>query len=463
MLDQSTRAEILKLHEQGHSIRGIARAMQLSRGAVRHVLRSATDQVPQLERPEKATPYREQILELYQRCKGNLVRVHEELVAAGAQLSYPALTAFCRRQGIGQERKLPVGEYHFTPAQEMQHDTSPHRVEIGGQLRLVQTASLVLCYSRMLFFEFFPTFTRFDCKVFLTDALQYFDGSCEICMIDNTHVVVLQGTGRNMVPVPEMASFAERYGFQFQAHEKGDANRSARVERQFHYIENNFLAGRSFQDWDHANRQARAWCDKVNAEYRSKLKACPRELFATERAYLQALPIWVPPVYRLHQRLVDMAGYVSINNNRYSVPEEFLGLQVEARETKDSIEIYRGPRLIACHRRVLDATGCRYSLPQHHRPRGQGLKPKPSDSSPEEKRLRQEVPEIIPYLEALKKHYSGRATLPLRRLLHMVEDYPRAPLLEAIATAGKYGLFDLERVENLILRKLAREYFLIQP
>lgn len=463
MLDQSTRAAILKLHEQGHSIRGIARAMQLSRGAVRHVLRAATDQVPQLERPEKATPYREQILELYQRCKGNLVRVHEELVAIGAQLSYPALTAFCRRQGIGEERKPPVGEYHFQPGQEMQHDTSPHRVEIGGHQRLVQTASLVLCYSRMLFFEFFPTFTRFDCKVFLTDALHYFEGSCEICMIDNTHVVVLQGTGRNMVPVPEMASFAERYGFQFQAHEKGDANRSARVERQFHYIENNFLAGRSFQDWDDANRQARAWCDKVNAEYRSKLKACPRELFATERAYLKALPIWVPPVYRLHQRLVDMAGYVSINNNRYSVPEEFLGLQVEARETKDSIEIYRGPRRIACHRRVLDATGCRYSLPEHHRPRGQGLKPKPSDSSPEEKRLRQEAPEIIPYLEALKKHYCGRATLPLRRLLHLVEDYPRAPLLEAIATAGQYGLFDLERVENLILRKLAREYFLLQP
>jgi hypothetical protein len=417
--------------------------------------------VPALVRPEKATPYREQILELYARCKGNLVRVHEELVTAGAQLSYPALTAFCRRQGIGQEHKPPVGEYHFERGQEMQHDTSPHRVTIGEQLRLLQTASLVLCYSRMLFFEFFPTFTRFDCKVFLTDALQYFGGSCHICMIDNTHVVVLQGTGRNMVPVPEMACFAERYGFEFQAHEKGDVNRSARVERNFSYIENNFLAGRSFQDWDDANRQARAWCDKVNAEYRSKLKASPRELFASEQAYLKPLPVWVPPVYRLHQRLVDMAGYVSINNNRYSVPEEFLGLQVEVRETKESIEVYRGPRLIACHRRVLEPTGRRYSLPEHHRPRGQGLKPKPSDSSPEEKRLREQVPELIPYLEALKKHYSGRATLPLRRLLHLVEDYPRAPLLEAITTAAQYGLFDLERVENLILRKLAREYFLI--
>jgi transposase len=464
MLDQGTRAAILKLEQQGHSIRGIARALKLSRGAVREVLRSATEIVPRLVRAEKATPYREQILELYALCKGNLVRVHEELLAQGAQLSYPALTAFCRRQGIGHEPKLPVGEYRFEPGQEMQHDTSPHKAQIGGgPLRLVQTASLVLCYSRMLFFQFFPTFTRFDCKVFLSDALQYFEGTCQVCMIDNTHVVVLHGTGRNMVPVPEMAAFAERYGFRFRAHEKGDANRSAHVERSFSYIENNFLAGRSFSDWDDANQQARTWCDKVNAQFRHKLKASPRELFARERAGLKPLPIWAPPVYRLHQRLVDMAGYVSLDNNRYSVPDEFLGLPVEVRETKDRVEIYRGPRLVATHRRVLEPTGRRYSLPEHHRPRGQGLKPKPSDSAPEEKQLREQVPEIIPYLEALKKHSSSRATLLLRRLLRMVEDYPRAPLLEAIATAAQYGLFDLERVENLILRKLAREYFQIVP
>ena len=117
MLDQSTRAAILKLQQQGHSIHGIARALQVSRGAVRQVLRSGTEIVPTLVRQEKATPYRDQILELYARCKGNLVRVHEELVVSGAQFSYPALTAFCRHQGIGQEPKKPVGEYHFRPGQ----------------------------------------------------------------------------------------------------------------------------------------------------------------------------------------------------------------------------------------------------------------------------------------------------------------------------------------------------------
>ena len=42
---------------------------------------------------------------------------------------------------------------------------------------------------------------------------------------------VLRGTGAEMVPVPEMEVFAERFGFVFKAHEKGDANRSAHAER----------------------------------------------------------------------------------------------------------------------------------------------------------------------------------------------------------------------------------------
>ena len=187
--------------------------------------------MPQIDRAEKAEPYRDQILEWVDRCRGNLVRVHEELVAQGIAISYPALTAFCRRHAIGHEPPAPVGHYDFQPAQEMQHDTSPHRAGIGGAEQRIETASLVLCYSRMLFFQAYPVFTRFYCKVFLTDALEYLAGAAATCMIDNTHVVVAAGTGARMVPAPEMAAFAERFGFVFRAHEKGDGNRSARVER----------------------------------------------------------------------------------------------------------------------------------------------------------------------------------------------------------------------------------------
>jgi hypothetical protein len=96
-------------------------------------------------------------------------------------------------------------------------------------------------------------------------------------------------------------------------------------------LKNNFLAGRTFQDWEDANRQAREWCEKVNSTFRANLKASPRELFATEQAYLKPLPIWAAPVYLLHQRVVDVEGYVSVATSRYSVPEEMIGRHVEVR------------------------------------------------------------------------------------------------------------------------------------
>src|SRR5208283_4733005 len=192
------------------------------------------------------------------------------------------------------------------------------------------------------------------------EALRYFGGApVQRVMIDNTHVVVLRGTGSQMVPVAEMAAFAERYGFEFQAHRIGDANRSGRVERPFHFIENNFLAGREFADWNDLNQRARAWCDEVNGTYKKHLRAIPRELFALERPYLKPLPIWVPEVYRLHHRIVDVEGYVSVQSNRYSVPAAWMGHQVEVRETRDRIEIQYGIRQSVCHDRIIDSVGKR--------------------------------------------------------------------------------------------------------
>lgn len=411
-------------------------------------------------RNEKAEPYREQILELYERCKGNLVRVHEELLAQGAELSYPALTAFCRRHGIGHAPPQPVGRYHFEPGQEMQHDTSPHKVRLGGRARRVQTASLVLCYSRMTFFQHYPRFNRFICKLFLTDALLYIGGACGDCMVDNTNVIVATGTGKNMVPAPEMAAFAERFGFAFRAHEKGDANRSARVERPFHYIENNFLAGREFDDWDDLNQQARRWCDKINATHKRHLHASPRELFAAEKPRLRPLPLWVPDVYALHHRIVDVEGYVSVHQNRYSAPWQLIGRRVEVRESKEHIEIFDGPRLAARHKRRLDSDGSRVTDSAHRPPRGSGRSARKNVSVEEEQLLRL-APEFGDYLASLKRHPKSRGLRDIRRLLRMVTDYPREPLVEVVRVAGHYGLYDLERVETMLLRSLAHDYFFV--
>ena len=457
MLSQSQRATILELHAQGVRKREIARLLGISRLSVRKVLRSNSAQVPILQRAEKAEPYRQQILELLPRCKGNLVRVHEELIASGAVLSYQALTAFCRRHGLTEPPQQAAGQYQFSAGEELQHDTSPHEVEIAGKKCKVQTASAVLCYSRMLFFQCYPTFQRFDCKIFLTEALRYFGGSTKRVMIDNTHVVVLRGTGREMVPVPEMAAFAERFGFHFVAHERGDANRSARVERPFWFIERNFLAGRTFSSWPDLNEQARQWCDRVNSTYKKHIRAVPRELFAFEQTHLRPLPAWIPAVYRLQHRMVDVEGYVALHSNRYSVPVAWVGRQVEVRETKDKIEIQLDARNIVTHERLPDQQYQRVTLAAHRPPRGQGLKR--NVPHPEEQAILQAAPDIADYLAALKQRTRKLVVLALRQLLRLAREYPREPFLSAVQEAARYGLYDLDRLERMILRRVQRDFF----
>jgi hypothetical protein len=311
----------------------------------------------------------------------------------------------------------------------------------------------------VLFFQHYPRFTRFECKVFLTDALQYVGGACADCMVDNTHVIVLRGTGKEMVPVPEMEAFARRLGFRFIAHEKGDANRSARVERPFHFIENNFLAGRKFTDLADANRQARAWCDKVNASFKKHLHARPRELFAVEQPALRPLPAWVPEVYALHQRVVDLEGYIHVDGHIYSVPYRLIGKPVEVRETKDRIRVFVGPREVAVHDRVV-MTGAkqRRTLAEHRPPRGQLAASLPR--SPEETELAAAEPAIAAYAATLKKR-APRWPLALRRLAQMRRDYPAATFLAAIRDAAQYGLYDLDRVERMVLRNIATAYFVL--
>jgi DNA invertase Pin-like site-specific DNA recombinase len=81
MLSQNQRTAILELAGQGVSRHQIARVLKISRGTVKKVLRSGSASIATVERAEKCEPYRQQILELLSSCKGNLVRVLEELAA----------------------------------------------------------------------------------------------------------------------------------------------------------------------------------------------------------------------------------------------------------------------------------------------------------------------------------------------------------------------------------------------
>jgi hypothetical protein len=226
----------------------------------------------------------------------------------------------------------------------------------------------------------------------------------------------------------------------------------------FRFIERGFLPGRQFTDWADANRQARAWCDRVNARPKRQLRATPRELFATEHPALRRLPRWIPEPYLLHERLVDVEGYITLHTNHYSVPTAFIGRRLEVRETQDRVVISAGPREITTHDREAEPRNRYVFRPEHRPPRGQGWR-HDREPFPEEPALLRLLPEIPAYLDALKRRGKLQTTLALRQLLRMAREYPREPLLAAIQTAAHYGLYDLGRLERMVLRSIATSYF----
>ena len=66
------------------------------------------------------------------------------------------------------------------------------------------------------------------------------------------------------------------------------------------------------------------------------------------------------------------------------------------------------------------------------------------------------------YVMNLKQRSRKLVILALRQLLRMVQEYPRDALLAAIGEANRYGLYDLDRVERMVLRRVAHEYFLLK-
>jgi hypothetical protein len=460
MLDRDLREAIFSLKKRGLGIRAIARATRSSRNTVRSVLKSGTPSVPALSRNERCEPHLDLIRELHQSCAGNRVRVHEELAAQQIEVSYSALTSFCRRHDIGVTLKEPAGRYHFAPGQEMQHDTSPHDVQVGDNKRRLQCASLVLCYSRMIYAQCYPTYNRFWARSFLSEAVTFFGGAATRCMVDNTSVIVIAGSGPDATFAAELNALAERFGFHFAAHAVGDANRSARVERPFDYIEKNFYPGRTFADLTDLNAQFRTWCERKNGSFKKHLQAKPIELFAAEKPALRSLPAYIPEVYELCYRLVDIEGYVTIHSNRYSVPTALLSRRLAVRLAKDRVRIFDGHDLVAEHDRVEDGARLRRTLEAHRRQKrwhhSRGI-----PELPEERTLRHAAPELASLAAALRRQHAGRAVRPLRRLHRMFVDYPKDPLCAAVAEALHYGLLDLERIEKMVLRRIAGDFFRI--
>ncbi len=456
MLTKELRQTILCLQQSGKSNRTIAKLLKISRNTVKGVLEQGVD-ISLKTRESQETEIQPVLRELFVRCLGNAVRIQEVLKEEyNFEVAYSTLTRIIQNAELREPIKR-VGEYHFEPGQEMQHDTSPHWVILGDRKIKAQCASLVLGYSRKLFMQYYPCFTRFEGKTFLKASIEFMQGSCRRCVIDNTSVILAAGSGSNAVIAPEMLAFSRMYGFEFIAHRVNDPNRKGKIERPFYYVETNFLAGRTFKSWEDLNHQAKEWCLAVNQKEKRILGMTPDAAFIQEKPYLVPLPEILPPIYEHYQRLVDSKGYVNLDTNRYSAPEKLIGKTLDVYKYPEEVRLFYQHQEIAIHYRL---SGKRYEfsrLADHHTKNH--IKQALHSANKTEAALLGQYEILDLYINALKKHIRGRGQRQLNRLLNFKRTYPPEALLHALKLAQQYGLYDLNRLEDLIIKSVAGSYF----
>lgn len=306
MIDPDMRNAIFQLHQQGMSRREISRRLHVSRNTVRTIVKQQ-GKITRKERNDKIQIDPELLGRLYRECDGWVQRIHEKLrEEEGVEVGYSTLTRMLRKLGMGCHQPARCDRVPDEPGEEMQHDTSDYQVKLSGQRMKVIGSLLYLRYSKCRYLKFYRAFNRFAMKCFLHEALMFWEHSAFKCIIDNTSLARLRGSGSRAVIVPEMAAFARQYGFEFICHEIGHSNRKAGEERSFWTVETNFLPGRTFDSLEDLNQQARQWAtERMESRPQTKARLIPAKAFEHECGYLIRLPQHLPAPYRMHPRGTD--------------------------------------------------------------------------------------------------------------------------------------------------------------
>lgn len=351
MIGENIRNTVRTLFNEGKSKKEIARFLNINVKTVRNIIRNDSNRGK--IRKDKIIIDVELLRKVHKRCDGYIQRMYEVLTEEYEfKIAYSTLTRLVRHSGLGDSPKPRAFSFPDIPGAEMQSDTSDYILVIGGERMKVICSGLYYRYSKMRYVKFYPRFNRFTMKCFFHEALSYFGFCAEICIIDNTHLAVLYGTGENAVFNPEMLSFARTYGFMWKAHRIKHSNRKAGKERNFLTLETNFFPGRTFKSIEDLNAQAFKWAtERFALRPQAKTRLIPIELFELEKPYLVKLADYIEPPYRYHERTIDDYGYISFDGNYYWLPKDKRG-KVKIIEYEKQIRIYQN------HEKIIN-----YNLP----------------------------------------------------------------------------------------------------
>jgi transposase len=351
--------------KQGLSQREIARRTGLSRNTV---ARLAAQPAPRpYSRPSQGSildPFKPYLVERFEAYPLSAPRLLAEIRPMGYTGGVHLLREFLATLRTRQ-RQLTRATVRFEtpPGQQAQVDWCHcgSFADPAGQFVKISAFVMVLGFSRLTYVEFTTSMELAELLRCHQNAFAFFGGWPRELLYDNMAQVKLP---HSAAWNPLFLDFAQHYGFVPRTCRVRRPRTKGKVERTIGYLQDNFLAGRSFADLGDLQAQGRHWLEyTANVRVHATTGSRPVDLLPEEglTPLSQARPY---PLGRRSVRKVSAEALVQLDRSTYSVPPEHVGTTVLVEEGELQIRIRCGDTIIAEHRRA-ERPGQQVVTPEH--------------------------------------------------------------------------------------------------
>jgi len=303
----------------------------------------------------KLDPFKGEVTRMLDSHPYTAVQIFNKIQEQGFDGSYSMVKKYVRK--IRPKHTQAFLTLSFAPGESAQVDWGSYgSVRVGSTSRRLSFFVMVLCYSRMMYAEFFVSQTMEHFLCAHQHAFDYFKGVPANIMVDNLKSAVLRrAVGNEPVFNPKYLDFANHYGFTIKPCNVRKGNEKGRVENAVGYIKKNFLSGTDIPNFESIHAAFADWLDRIaNARIHGTTRKQPVELWQKEKPCLLPLPVQPFDIGTISQVRASSQFRITMDTNRYSVPAEYAGTRLTVKIYPDRLCIYNDEKLVARHVRSYD-------------------------------------------------------------------------------------------------------------
>jgi transposase len=377
----------------------------------------------------------------------------------GYRGSYSSLRRFVSRLELEKEPESYT-RVHTAAGEEMQVDFGYvgklYDPKSGG-IRNAYVFVGTLGYSRhqyaeIVFDQKIPTWIALHRRSF-----EYFGGIPKVIVPDNLKAAVKKVLIYDPILGEAYRRMAQYYGFLVNPTRPRTPEHKGKVENGVHYVQRNFMAGRTFESVDSANRRLKQWITEIaGVRQHGTTRQAPLALFNQhEKQALLPLPKEAYVLNEVRMAKVHKDCHIQVGSCYYSIPYRYVSKKVTVHIGEKMLEVYDEQQNLVCTHVLLTKKGA-WSTRNEHYPmhKAEYLMQTPQYCLKTAKQIGPATHTVVSLLFSEKPLYQLRSVQAILRLEKTVGN---KRLEDACKRALFYGDYHYRRIKEILNAALDRE------